>query len=282
MQLLVSVRSAAEVEPALRGGAHIIDAKEPDRGSLGPVTPRTLAAILALVPSRCPFSVALGDVGNPEGVLAAIESIELPSRSAPTYLKLGFAGVRSPDAVTGMLAAAVAALARKGSDAIVVAVGYADAAQAGSIAPDLIPRCARQGGAGGVLLDTHAKDGNGLLHWCPPPALADWVVHAGREGLLTAVAGALEPADIAAVAAARPDVVGVRGAACEGGRQGRISSARVRDLRHHLDLSGLSFPAEIPAARPGVGETRDRAADGPGDIGLSHSKPMIRGASQGA
>jgi uncharacterized protein (UPF0264 family) len=277
MQLLVSVRSAAEVEPALRGGAHIIDAKEPQRGSLGPVTPPTLAAILALVPARYPFSVALGDVGSPGEVLAAIESIVLPSRSAPTYLKLGFAGVRSPDAVTRMLGTAVAELARKGSDAIVVAVGYADADRAGSIAPDLIPRCAHHGGAGGVLLDTHTKDGNGLLQCCPPPALAEWVVRAAREGLLTAVAGALRPEDLAAVAATGPDVVGVRGAACEGGRQGRISSARVRDLRHRLDRSGLSFPAQVPVARPGVGETRDGAADVLGDIGLSHLKPMIRG-----
>ena len=106
MQLLVSVRSAAEVEGALRGGADIIDAKEPDRGSLGPVSPSTLAAILGLVPRQYPVSVALGDMGSPGDVLAAIGSIELPSRPAPTYLKLGFAGVRSPDAVTGMLAAA--------------------------------------------------------------------------------------------------------------------------------------------------------------------------------
>ena len=35
MRLLVSVRSAAEVGPALAGGADIIDAKEPGRGSLG-------------------------------------------------------------------------------------------------------------------------------------------------------------------------------------------------------------------------------------------------------
>ena len=38
MQLLVSVRSAVEVAPALAGGADIIDAKEPDRGSLGAVS----------------------------------------------------------------------------------------------------------------------------------------------------------------------------------------------------------------------------------------------------
>src|SRR4051812_47948913 len=42
MELLVSVRSAKEVEAALAGGADIIDAKEPSRGSLGAVSPKVL------------------------------------------------------------------------------------------------------------------------------------------------------------------------------------------------------------------------------------------------
>ena len=60
MQLLVSVRSAAEVGPALSGGADIIDAKEPDRGSLGAVSPATLAEILARVPPECPLQRRAG------------------------------------------------------------------------------------------------------------------------------------------------------------------------------------------------------------------------------
>ena len=102
MQLLVSVRSAAEVGPALSGGADIIDAKEPDRGSLGPVSPATLAEILAVVPLQTrPFSIALGDLASDGRCRSrAIASIALPVRAAPTYLKLGFAGVRSPETVT--------------------------------------------------------------------------------------------------------------------------------------------------------------------------------------
>ena len=47
MRLLVSVRAAAEVAPALAGGADIIDAKEPARGSLGAVSPTRLREIAA-------------------------------------------------------------------------------------------------------------------------------------------------------------------------------------------------------------------------------------------
>src|SRR4026209_756191 len=100
MQLLVSLRSAVEVGPALAGGADISDAREPDRGSLGPVSPATLAEILTLVPPECPLSIVLGDLANPDEALAAIAGLELPARLAPTYVKLGLAGVRSPENIT--------------------------------------------------------------------------------------------------------------------------------------------------------------------------------------
>ena len=57
MRLLVSVRSAEEVSAALAGGADIIDAKEPARGSLGRVTPAVLSAIAARTPASVPLSV---------------------------------------------------------------------------------------------------------------------------------------------------------------------------------------------------------------------------------
>jgi len=246
MQLLVSVRSAAEVGPALCGGADIIDAKEPAGGSLGPVSPATLAEILARIPPECPFSVALGDLASPEEVITAIACLELPVRPAPTYLKLGFAGVRSPEMVTRILATAVAAVAEKGSAALVVAVAYADAARAGTLAPELIPGSAHSAGAAGVLLDTHTKDGIGLLGWLAPHALAGWVASARREGLLTALAGALTLENVEAVSEAGADVVGVRGAACEGGRQGRVTANRVRALRQRLDAFGFYSPGGLP------------------------------------
>src|SRR5436309_1656421 len=44
MQLLISVAGPAEARAALRGGADVIDAKDPRRGALGPVPPHRLAA----------------------------------------------------------------------------------------------------------------------------------------------------------------------------------------------------------------------------------------------
>lgn len=250
MQLLVSVRSAAEVGPALSGGADIIDAKEPSHGSLGSVSPGTLAEILAVLPSECPFSVALGDLASPREVISVLATLELPVRPAPIYLKVGFAGVRSPETVARILATAVAAVGDKGSPALVVAVAYADAARAGTLAPDLIPGCAHAAGAAGVLIDTYTKDGVGLLGWLTPQALADWVAGARGEGRVTALAGSLTLEDVDIVRGAGADVLGVRGAACEGGRQGYVSAERVKALRQRLDGFGLYSFRALPQGVP--------------------------------
>ncbi len=244
MQLLVSVRSASEVEPALAGGADIIDAKEPAHGSLGPVSARTLSDILSRVPSDRPFSVALGDVATEAGVLAAISALKPHPRDGATFLKLGFAGVTSPELVGRLLAGAVDAAAKLPSPPMIIAVAYADAGWAGTVSPDLVCRLAREAGAAGVLVDTYRKDGTCLLDWLSPMALALWVSGARQAGLLSALAGALGTDDLDRVQGANPDVLGFRGAACEGGRSGEVSTARVAALRRQLDR-----PPAMPKGR---------------------------------
>jgi (5-formylfuran-3-yl)methyl phosphate synthase len=234
MQLLVSVRSAVEVDPALAGGADIIDAKEPSRGSLGAVSADALGQILAQVPADRSVSVALGDFTDPDDVRASVASLPLSPRSGPIYLKLGFAGVRSPERIGSLIGAAVLAARSIPASPGIVAVAYADATPAETIPPALVPRLARLAGAAGVLLDTHTKNGLGLLEWVEPGDLAAWVSSARRAGLLTALAGALGLAELPLVRRALPDVVGVRGAACEGGREGRVTRERVEGLRRGL------------------------------------------------
>ena len=235
MQLLVSVRSADEVGPALAGGADIIDAKEPDRGSLGAVDRDVLSRILQRVPDDRGVSVALGDVSRPEEVGAAIHGLELPQRTSRTYLKLGFAGVRSPDQIGLLIEHAVSVTSRMAAPPRIVAVAYADSERAGTMPPALILSLAEAAGAAAVLLDTHGKDGRGLLEWLPSGALVDWVALARQAGLLAALAGSLRPGDLALVGRAHPDVVGVRGAVCGGGRQGQVSEDRVRRFRLALE-----------------------------------------------
>src|SRR5207247_339441 len=126
MQLLISVAGPAEACAALRGGADVIDAKDPRRGALGPVSLQRLA---------------------------------------PT-------------------------------------------------------------GAAGVLLDTATKRAP-LFAVESPAGVAAWVAAAHAAGLFAALAGGLSGPDLARARSLGADVVGVRGAACVGGRTGRVSRARV-------------------------------------------------------
>ena len=239
MRLLVSVRSAEEVAPAIEGGADIIDAKEPARGALGRVSVKTLRAILSRVPPECCFSVALGDVGSIEAVDSALAGWSHFEHGSPIYLKLGFAGVTSSATIARLIRHTVRVASRH-PILHVIPVAYADAHRAGTVAPHVLLELAAESQASGLLVDTYIKDGRGLLSWLEPAALAQWTEAVHRAGLLAAVAGALRPDDLYLLRGVGADVVGVRGAACEGGREGQVSADRVRSLR--LALSGVTDP----------------------------------------
>src|SRR5215468_9568595 len=85
--LLISVRDAAEAEAALRGGADVIDVKEPRRGSLGRADAATIAAVVACVAGRRPVSAALGELVEPGS-----EAVPGPGLS---FVKWGLAGTAS-------------------------------------------------------------------------------------------------------------------------------------------------------------------------------------------
>lgn len=230
MRLLVSVRSAAEAVAALEGGAHIIDAKEPRHGSLGPVEASALREIAAVVPPDIPLSIALGDVATAAAVSPALGALDLDLRPAGTYVKLGFAGVSSEEVFGGLLDAAVKASASVRCRPRLVVVAYADHARCGVPSPAAVVRIATGAGASALLLDTAIKDGRGLTSWMTPSALASLVNQARQAGLLTALAGGLGIDSLEPVVAAEPDVIGVRGAACSGGRNGMVETGQVRAL----------------------------------------------------
>jgi uncharacterized protein (UPF0264 family) len=237
MRLLVSVRSVEEVSEALAGGAHIIDIKEPSRGALGAADADVIRSVAADVPPSIPVSVALGDP----------DTAQIPvslSRRAPyredgeIILKLGFAGAMGEIEVEQRLIAAI-----ESASAAVVAVAYADYERAGAPSPSAVVRAAARAGADGVLLDTFTKDQGDLFVFFPPDALQRWVEEVRSHGLMVALAGSLDSKGILRARSTRPDVVGVRGAACVGGRLGRVSADRVRALRLALgEPDGLNGP----------------------------------------
>ena len=101
----------------------------------------------------------------------------------------------------------------------------------GASRPSSFVQLATRAGARGLLLDTADKSGPGLRGLIAPEVLARWVADAHDAGVFVALAGKLTADDVAFVRDAGADIAGVRGAACEGGRTGRISMSKVTLLR---------------------------------------------------
>lgn len=244
MQLLVSVSNAAEARAATEGGADIIDAKDPFAGALGAVRPAAMSRIRSAVDSSRLVTAALGDAKTAAGSPTALETAhedmeqlagELVARGA-RLVKVGFAGVSDPKQVGDIVARLARACASVDSASGVIAVAYADAPAGQRIDCRRLISITAESGARGVLVDTADKCGPGLLELWSSAALEAWVHEAHSFGLTAAVAGKLRLDDLTAVAETGADVAGVRGAACVGGRVGRVSSERVRALAARVAL----------------------------------------------
>jgi uncharacterized protein (UPF0264 family) len=224
MFLLVSVASPADAAAALAGGADLIDAKDPAAGALGAVSLPMLREIHAMVAGARPVTAALGDADDEEEVERAAREF---AATGALFLKVGFARIGRPARARELAAAAV----RGAGDRGVVAVAYADAAGAGSLTPAALLEVAAHVEAHGLLLDTADKSGPGLCALLSPPVLARLAAEAHAAGMFIAMAGKLEANDLLVLRDAGADIVGVRGAACVGGRAGVTSAERVRRLR---------------------------------------------------
>ena len=247
MQLLISVAGPADARAALLGGADLIDAKDPRHGALGPVTLQRLIAIRAAVGGARPLSAAFGDAADAHAIaraMAAAASLGL------AFVKVGFAGVTSEARARRLAVAARRAATAVGTRLVLVA--YADWRRAQSLAPAQILAVAAGVGAAGVLLDT-ANKGAPLFALESPTAVAGWIAAAHAAGLFAALAGGLCGPEFTCARAIRADLVGVRGAACVGGRTGRVSRARVAALRA---LAGAAPAPRVLAGR-GVFPQRD-------------------------
>ncbi len=226
MRLLVSVSDAAEARTALAGGAQIVDAKDPGRGALGPLAPAALRAVRDAVPDEVPLSAALGEAGTVAELAARVEGISV----ALSFVKLGFRGFPNPRAAAAVLAGLVDLARRLPGSPRVIAVAYADWERAGGLPVELYPTLVAEVGAAGLLVDTALKDGTSLFDWMSAGDLARIGAEVLKVAPEFALAGSLGVEHLALARSAGATVVGVRGAACDGGRRGRVSEARVAQL----------------------------------------------------
>jgi uncharacterized protein (UPF0264 family) len=213
--LLVSVRSAEEAREALAGGADLIDVKEPSRGPLGSAEQGVIEQVLAAIAGRTPVSAALGELAEWKGGVVP-EGVK--------FVKWGLANV-GPD-----LHAILAMLVRWRGPGLPVLVAYADYRRANSPDPAVLAELACQLRFPAFLIDTGVKDTSTLLDWVEPAVLARIRFQLAYADVRVALAGSLGTTEIKALAPLAPEWFAVRGAACEGGRMGQVSSRRVRAL----------------------------------------------------
>lgn len=223
VRLLVSVRDASEAIEALRGGAHIIDIKEPSAGSLGAATSRVWKEVLDVVPCHVPCSVALGEL---------YQARELADHVAVRfrYVKIGLSRMAQ---VTEWVALWSDLARRTGTADRWVAVVYADWQRAEAPSPEQVFRAAETHAARAVLWDTWQKD-QPICHWMNWHELKQWNDFAKSMGMTTAVAGSLTADMFHEAIAAGADILAVRGAACRGGRNGTVCAKLVRELLERL------------------------------------------------
>jgi len=219
--LLVSVRSADEVDAALSGGADLIDVKEPAKGPLGPAEAEVAAAVIARVKNRVPVSAALGE-WSPNAITDAHWHLELKIN----YVKWGLAGYTARPGWGEDLLDTRRELP-VGME--MVAVAYADWERAKSVPPAEMVRFAKRFRFKAFLLDTWGKDGKTLLDFASPGEVAELVESLKRVETIVAIGGSLRPEHAKQLKPASPDFYAVRSSACAAGkRDGVIDAARVK------------------------------------------------------
>jgi hypothetical protein len=233
--LIVSPRDVEEALAAVRGGADILDIKNPSEGSLGANFPWVIAEVRRAVPSSVPVSASIGDFPDLPGSasLAAFGAV----KAGAGIVKIGLRGPRDLKSATELASRVVRAVREADGSAKTVVCAYGDFERSGTINPILLPKIAEGAGADIVMLDTAVKDGKTLLDFLSVEELGNFVVEAHSRGLLAALSGSLGPRELESLKRVAPDVIGVRGAACEGGdrEKGRISEFRVRELKKLLE-----------------------------------------------
>ncbi len=244
--LLASVTGPDEAAIALRAGADVLDAKDPREGSLGACAPSVLRAIVAVrdawpaggaapptVSAASPaVSAALGDAPNLPGTFALAAAGA--AACGADYLKVGLRAALGDAEACAFLLAVVRA-AREVSRAVrVVVAAYAEADSIGSVSPERLPGIAARASADGCLIDTALKDGRSLFDHMEARAIARFLARCRERGLLGGLAGSLSLDQVPRLLELGPDVIGVRGAICAGGRSGRLDPERLRAFREAL------------------------------------------------
>ena len=227
MKLLVSPIDLEEAVIAERGGADIIDVKNPKEGSLGANFPWVIQEVRARVTK--PLSATIGDFNYKPGT-AALAALGAAAAGAD-YVKVGLYDIQTDRQAFEVLAGVVKAVKSYDRSKVVVASGYSDYARIGSIPALRLPAVAQRAGCDVVMVDTGMKDGRSTFEFMGNDELQAFVDAAHGNGLGCALAGSIKFDDIGNLKQIKPDIIGVRGLVCGGNRNDGIRAELITKLK---------------------------------------------------
>ncbi len=235
MKLLVSVVNKTEAVDSIKGGADILDVKNPKEGSLGANFPRVIRQVKEVMPKNLELSATIGDLPNLPGTasLAALGA----AVSGVDYVKVGLFGVKTSEEATALMTEVVRAVKEYDRGLKTIASGYADFRYVGCVSPMELPMVAHKAGADGVLVDVKIKNGkDNLFSFLTDEQLGGFVTQAHDYNLLAALAGSLDKQDIPRVHSLGADIIGVRGAVCakKDRLAGKLESEKVAELAKEI------------------------------------------------
>ena len=229
MKVLVSPINEEEAIAAYKGGADIIDVKNPKEGSLGANFPWVIRSVKEAIGSKKPISATIGDFNYKPGTasLAALGA----AVAGAQYVKVGLFDVQTEDQALEMLTNINRAVKDFDPSKKVVASGYSDYKRINSISPFLLPAIGAKAGVDVVMVDTGIKDGRSTFEFMSEEELIRFTSSIREFGLESALAGTLKFEDLPVLKRIQPDIIGIRGMVCGGDRTACIRQELVERLK---------------------------------------------------
>ncbi|MEM0232490.1 MAG: (5-formylfuran-3-yl)methyl phosphate synthase [Candidatus Nezhaarchaeales archaeon] len=228
MKVLISVVNPDEAVEALKGGADIIDIKDPVKGSLGAPSAALVNLIVCSLRSiPHDFMVTSIALGDDPAKNQAKELALIAEKLAINYAKAGSFGLKDVrEAVETYKDLKVNTKSLK-----FVAVAYADYALINCLSPMDMLKAAYRSDFDVFMIDTFVKNGMATFNYLSVEKVLEIKELAHRMGLLFALAGSLGLNHVEVVRRVKPDIVGFRSAACGGDRiRQRVTRDRVKVL----------------------------------------------------
>jgi uncharacterized protein (UPF0264 family) len=258
MILMVSVQNLEEALQALKGGADIIDVKNLQEALVGSAHPHIVRDVRNAIPMERHASITLGVVPHQVGTVAM--AVYTAGVLQATSVKVGFMDHEYALAEETLHACREAL---DGFDTKLIGSLFADNSLFGGLEPHHMNKLAKETKCDGWLIDTLTKDGRNLFDFVREEELRDMVFEGKEAGMSTALSGHLRISDLDELARINPDIVGVRGAACQklDDRTSSVHWEPVAEFKRQLDMR-LSGDVDVYATAPNAnGSTNGSGAN---------------------